>query len=67
MPVYEFTCQSCGEAFEALVWSHSEVKDVGCPHCGSQQIRRRISAFAAIGRGRSTAGGGEGACSTGGG
>jgi len=67
MPVYEFTCQTCGEAFEELVWSHSEVNDVVCPQCGSRHVRRRISAFAAIGRGRPTSGGGDGACATGGG
>jgi putative FmdB family regulatory protein len=64
MPIYEFACQSCGEPFEELVWSASEVDEVVCPHCGSQHVRRKMSAFAAIGGGRSSSGG---ACSTGGG
>jgi putative FmdB family regulatory protein len=69
MPIYEFACQSCGEPFESLVWSSSEIDEVLCPHCGSQQVKRKVSSFAAIGGGRSsrTRDTAAGACATGGG
>ncbi len=65
MPIYEFACQACGEPFEELVWSASEVDEVVCPHCGSAHVRRKISAFAALGGGRSSSGGDS--CAPGGG
>jgi putative FmdB family regulatory protein len=69
MPIYEFACQACGEPFEELIWSSSEIDDVVCPQCGSRQVKRKMSAFATIGGGRSsgvrTSGGGT--CAPGGG
>lgn len=67
MPIYEFTCDSCGEAFEQLVWSRTEINDVVCPRCESRNVRRRMSAFAAMGQGRSSSATGDAACATGGG
>ncbi len=70
MPIYEFACQSCGEPFEELVWSASEVDEVVCRRCGSPHVKRKMSAFAAIGGGRSSgarAATDGGACATGGG
>lgn len=45
MPIYEYTCDACGEAFEVLV-SSSGVKSA-CPKCGSKKISRQFSTFAA--------------------
>lgn len=72
MPIYEFACEGCGARFEELVWSSEEIAGVVCPHCGSQHIKRKMSAFAAIGGGRAATGGdrprpGGGSCATGGG
>jgi putative FmdB family regulatory protein len=47
MPIYEYVCQDCGSAFEALVNS-SKVKSA-CPECGSKVLTRRFSTFAAHG------------------
>jgi putative FmdB family regulatory protein len=45
VPIYEFSCQSCGHRFEELVGSHVGVEpaDVGCPECGSTQVERLLS------------------------
>lgn len=47
MPIFEFECTECGRPFEELVRSASAVGEVVCPACGSQQIQKKISTFAA--------------------
>jgi putative FmdB family regulatory protein len=44
MPLYDYRCQSCGKPAR-LQFSYSEYGKVQpvCPHCGSQDIKRRIS------------------------
>ena len=49
MPIYEYVCDECSRAFEALV-SSSRVKSA-CPGCGSKKLTRRFSTFAAHGGG----------------
>ena len=39
MPIYEFTCKSCGNDFEALV-RKNEPK---CPKCGKADLERKLS------------------------
>lgn len=39
MPIYEFTCKNCGNAFEALV-RKTEPK---CPSCGKANLERKLS------------------------
>ena len=41
MPIYEFTCESCGNEFEHIQ-SFSESKMPHCPQCKSGQVRRRM-------------------------
>ena len=43
MPIYEYACQDCGNAFELLVRS-STVPE--CPQCHSQQLAKQLSVFA---------------------
>ena len=44
MPLYEYDCRGCGHRFEALVRG----ADVpACPSCGSQDLERVLSSFAA--------------------
>ena len=47
MPLYDFHCQACGK-FARLHFSYSEYGKVQpvCPHCGSQEVKRRISRVA---------------------
>jgi len=42
MPIYEFTCDACGQDFEELVGPHVgvEVGQVTCPECGSRSVDR---------------------------
>lgn len=42
MPIYEYTCQSCGEEFEALVPRPGA--KAPCPECGSKKVSKRMSA-----------------------
>jgi putative FmdB family regulatory protein len=43
MPIYEFSCNSCGHNFEMLVFSQSEA--ISCPDCGSHEARKLMSGF----------------------
>lgn len=47
MPLYEFRCQSCEMSFEWLVRSMANDEKVTCPSCGSDQVHRELSVFAA--------------------
>lgn len=46
MPIYEFTCEDCGETFEELVFSASKTDEVVCPACQSKRVAKLISLFA---------------------
>jgi putative FmdB family regulatory protein len=45
MPIYEFICEECGEIFEELVPSLQATKDVSCPACQSDLVRKLVSSF----------------------
>ena len=44
MPAYEYNCLDCKQRFEVFM-SYTEYghKDVHCTHCGSANIKRRLS------------------------
>ncbi len=42
MILYEFVCKACGREFEEL--SSRDAREVVCPHCGSSNVSRLISA-----------------------
>jgi putative FmdB family regulatory protein len=44
MPTYDFSCLNCQQRFDVLM-SYSEYgsKPVTCPHCGSKDVRRRMT------------------------
>lgn len=43
MPVYEFVCQDCGEALDAVrPMGHTDPPE-SCPACGGPRMRRRWS------------------------
>lgn len=48
MPIYDFQCQRCGHAFEALVRSSSAVPT--CSACASTEVGRQVSAPVAPGK-----------------
>jgi len=43
MPIFEYACHDCGNAFELLVRS-STVPE--CPQCHSHQLDKQLSVFA---------------------
>jgi len=57
MPIYEYKCQSCGEAFTKVTRtvSSSEDEELACPACGSENVQRVISSVSVV-----TPGGTEG-------
>lgn len=49
MPIYEFRCPRCGHQFEELIFRKSEIAELTCPECGSQEISQLMSSFASGG------------------
>ncbi|MBE0622907.1 MAG: zinc ribbon domain-containing protein [Burkholderiales bacterium] len=46
MPIFEYQCASCGKEFEVLVRNSSPAP--ACPACSGSELRKKLSAFAAI-------------------
>lgn len=46
MPIYDFRCSACDQAFELLVRRSSTPE---CPHCHSSELQRQVSLTAAPG------------------
>jgi putative FmdB family regulatory protein len=43
MPFYQYVCLNCRRRFETFIpYSEYGTRPVLCPHCESQQVRRRI-------------------------
>ena len=61
MPLYEYSCRSCSNAFEALVRSSDQPT---CPACGSTDLTRLMSVVSVGGRSDSTMEQPLGACGT---
>ena len=46
MPIFEYQCHQCSQHFEKLtLGGQQEAPD--CPECGSEQVQKQISTFAA--------------------
>lgn len=60
MPIFEYSCLKCQHYFEKLQKVDAALP-VECPACGSDQIKKELSAFAATRSTLSAAG-----CSSGG-
>ena len=44
MPTYDFICNNCNERFDVfLTFAEYGVKKVSCTHCGSKNVRRRMT------------------------
>lgn len=54
MPIFEYTCEDCGTAFEKLV-RRTAAEAVECPSCGHDQVKQELSTFAAHGAGTESA------------
>ena len=46
MPLYDYRCKDCGEAFEvrATIKEKEEGVELTCPKCGSHEARQRLTA-----------------------
>jgi len=49
MPLYEYKCTDCGACFDALRAMADADVFIACPKCGSENTRRMISLFSAVG------------------
>ena len=54
MPIFEYHCNDCGAEFEVLERSHNVDKPAKCPSCGTQDTKKRFSAFATAGTQKET-------------
>jgi putative FmdB family regulatory protein len=48
MPIFEFSCSSCGRRFSALVGVVAEPKLPACPRCGGTELTRLVSRFSRV-------------------
>lgn len=44
MPIFEYICSQCEKIFEKFQMNAGDAK-VSCPHCGSEETKRILSAF----------------------
>ena len=47
MPIFEYKCRKCSFEFEALVRNAQALPEEGCPECGSKELQKLLSTFAA--------------------
>ncbi len=53
MPLYEFRCLKCNDIFEILIVKEKDEVEMKCPHCGSEDFERVMSASSvAVGPGQ---------------
>lgn len=49
MPIKEYKCTVCKEAFEALILNKLDEKNLTCPKCGNRKLTLLFSAFSVAG------------------
>jgi len=49
MPIYEYSCKSCGEPFEKMVSFSEALKSQKCPTCSSTDTQKKLSMVSTIG------------------
>ena len=59
MPLYEYDCLACGERFEISGSLGQERRDIRCPNCDDDEVRRHYGSIAFLHPGRRTPGQGE--------
>lgn len=49
MPVYDYLCHDCHKTFERTLTLHDyESEQMRCPHCASDNVEQRSTAFYAV-------------------
>ena len=61
MPLYEYSCQDCGENFEKMIRFSEQNPIPTCPKCESHNTQKEISTVASFG-GTTSAMGGSTSC-----
>ncbi len=51
MPIYEYVCKTCGNAFEQLIRGSEKAQ---CPACGKRRLAKQFSVPAAHSQGSET-------------
>ncbi|MBP7462661.1 MAG: zinc ribbon domain-containing protein [Candidatus Delongbacteria bacterium] len=46
MPIYEYRCEACHQTSEFTIGVCRQPNEIRCPHCGSMDMTRRLSAGA---------------------
>jgi len=62
MPIYEYTCRSCGNSFEKRLKVDERLNAQECPSCGKVEAAFRMSAPGLVGAGARSAGSDMGVC-----
>jgi len=47
MPIFEYKCNDCGNKFDVLHKSSSNLEEVICPDCQSKNNKKLLSSFSA--------------------
>ncbi len=53
MPIFEYLCKNCGQAFEKIVPRYDSSAD--CIHCNSENVEKQLSVFAIAGSSKDSA------------
>lgn len=62
MPTYVYRCETCGEKFDRLMTFSQADQSPACPHCGSTETKKQVTAAASSSSSSSASSGG---CGTG--
>ncbi len=49
MPIYEYSCEECGETFEKMVRFSEADLAPACPKCASKETHKKLSTVASFG------------------
>lgn len=45
MPIYDYECLKCEEAFEVIRKVEERKDELSCPRCGSRKLRQKVTSF----------------------
>lgn len=49
MPIYEYKCEQCNKVFEEFIRTDSDLKNLKCPSCNSNNLKKIMSLYSAFG------------------
>ena len=65
MPLYEYSCETCGGRFEKMVRLSEQDLSPECPDCHSKETHKRLSLFASRSTGGSLSTAASSSCASG--